>query len=188
LTEADFEWAAKSLDCEVACVKAVTEVEARGRGFCPSRRPKILFEAHYFSRKTEHTYDTTHPDISSEKWNKALYKGGEQEYERLQKAMALNPRAALESASWGLFQIMGDNYRMAGFNSVEAYVEAMFQSERQHLGAFINFLKAKKLAAHLRAKRWARFAEGYNGPHYKDNQYDTKLEKAYQKYRSQATA
>jgi hypothetical protein len=42
----DYAQAAKDLGCELAAVKAVTEVEARGAGFFPSKRPKILFEAH----------------------------------------------------------------------------------------------------------------------------------------------
>ena len=28
-------------------------------------------------------------------------------------------------------------------------------------------------------KKWARFAEGYNGTGYKENAYDTKMQKAY---------
>ena len=71
---------------------------------------------------------------------------------------------------------------------VDAYVEAMFQSEGHQLNAFVNFIKTAKLDAHLRAKRWARFAEGYNGPAYAENQYDKKLEAAYEKYRRLATA
>lgn len=185
LIEADFERAAGSLDCEIACVKAVTEVEARGSGFYGSGRPKILFEAHIFSKRTRHKYDATHPDISSLKWNKKLYKGGEKEYERLEKAMSLDRSAALQSASWGLFQIMGFNYQMAGFDSVDAYVEAMFESEGRQLDAFVNFIKAAKLDGHLRAKRWARFAQGYNGPAYAENEYDKKLLAAYEKYRRQ---
>jgi hypothetical protein len=102
--------------------------------------------------------------------------------------MALDRQAALGSASWGLFQIMGFHYQKVGFDSVDAYVKAMFQSEGHQLDAFINFIKAAKLDAHLRAKRWARFAKGYNGPGYAKNQYDKKLEAAYEKYRRQATA
>ncbi len=182
LIEADFERAAESLDCEIACVKAVTEVEAQGSGFYRSGRPKILFEAHIFSKRTRHKYDATHPDISSPKWDRKLYKGGEREYERLEKAMALDRFAALESASWGLFQIMGFNYRTAGFDSVDAYVEAMFESEGRQLDAFVNFIKAAKLDGHLRAKLWARFAQGYNGPAYAENEYDKKLLAASEKY------
>ena len=182
LCEGDYQRAAQSLACEVACVKAVTEVESRGGGFLASRRPKILFEAHIFSKHTQHKYDAAHPDISSAKWNKKLYKGGEKEYERLITAMSLNRAAALQAASWGLFQIMGFHYKKTGFASVDAYVEAMFESEGRQLDAFVNFIQASKLDQHLRARRWRDFAKGYNGPGYAENQYDRKLQTAYEKH------
>lgn len=34
----------------------------------------------------------------------------------------------------------------------------------------------------LQAKDWAEFARRYNGPAYKENRYDEKLAKAYQKF------
>jgi peptidoglycan hydrolase-like protein with peptidoglycan-binding domain len=185
LMEADFERAARTLQCEIAGIKAVAEVESRGDGFLASGRPKILFEAHVFSRQTQHQYDRTHPDISSPSSNRALYKGGEKEYERLEKAMALNTQAALESASWGRFQIMGFNHQNASFASVETFVNAMFESEGRHLDAFISFVQATGLTAPLREKRWADFARGYNGEGFAANQYDVKLKAAYDKYLAQ---
>jgi peptidoglycan hydrolase-like protein with peptidoglycan-binding domain len=185
LMEADFERAARTLQCEIAGIKAVAEVESRGDGFLASGRPKILFEAHVFSRRTQHQYDRTHADISSPSWNRALYKGGEKEYERLEKAMALNTQAALESASWGRFQIIGFNHQNASFASVETFVNAMFESEGRHLDAFISFVQATGLTAPLREKRWADFARGYNGEGFAENQYDVKLKAAYDKYRKQ---
>lgn len=35
----------------------------------------------------------------------------------------------------------------------------------------------------LASKQWSKFAERYNGAGYRQNKYDLKLEKAYQKYR-----
>lgn len=186
LAEGDYQRAARFLDCEVACVKAVTEVESRGGGYLASGRPKILFEAHIFSKRTGHRYDASHPDVSSATWNRTLYQGGEKEYDRLVKAMSLDRAPALESASWGLFQIMGFNYQSTGFGSIDQYVEAMFESEGRQLDAFINFIKASKLDRHLRSLRWADFAKGYNGPGFAQNQYDRKLQSAYEKYRALA--
>jgi N-acetylmuramidase len=185
LSEADFLRATRTLRCEIAAIKAVAEVESSGDGYLSSGRPKILFEAHVFSRETQHIYDRSHPDISSPTWNSALYKGGEREYQRLEDAMALDIQAALDSASWGRFQIMGFNHQKAGFTSVETFVNAMFESESRHLDAFISFLQATGLADPLREKRWADFARGYNGAGYAANQYDVKLKAAYDKYRRQ---
>jgi hypothetical protein len=184
LTAADYVRAATALHCEVACVKAVTAVEAGASGFFPSGRPKILFEASHFSRLTNHVYDRSHPGISSPRWNRALYKGGEREYDRLLEAAALNRHAALQAASWGRFQIMGFNFKESGFASVDAYVNAMYESEGRQLDAFIGFVKSseQQLAAPLRERRWAIFAEHYNGPGYAENHYDSNLRAAYERF------
>ena len=151
-------------------------------GFFPSGRPVILFEAHIFSKFTGHKYDHVLPDISSRKWNKKLYKRGEAEYERMQKAMAFGRPAALQSASWGRFQIMGFHHARVGYPSVEDFVAAMYQSEARQLEAFLAFLRASHLASKLREKQWAQFAEGYNGKSYAENQYDVRLQTAYERH------
>ena len=120
------EGAAAKLGCPVAAVRAVIDVESRG-GFLADKRPKILFERHYFCRLTKGAFSSKAPDISATKWGG--YKGGAAEYDRLQRAVALDRECALRSASWGAFQIMGDNFRACGFDSVGKFVEAMVAGE-----------------------------------------------------------
>jgi hypothetical protein len=179
----DFRRAAGLLDCEVAAIQAVSEVESSGGGFQRDGRPKILFEAHIFSRRTGRAFDATHPDISSPQWDRSLYQRGEKEYPRLLRAMALNRQAGLESASWGRFQIMGFNHKLAGYDGVEPFVAAMFGSEGKHLDAFVQFLKSTRLDAPLREHRWADFAKGYNGANFAVHRYDVKLRDAYERHR-----
>jgi hypothetical protein len=183
ITEDDYVKAAALIGCEVAAIKAVAKVETRGSAFLPSGRPKILYEAHIFSRNTSRIYDTTHPHISSKSWNRKLYKGGEGEYDRLIMAMTLNRKEALKAASWGKFQIMGFNHKQCGYSDVESFVKDMFESEAKHLTALVNYLKSTRLDSALVAKSWATFASGYNGPAYAENHYDTKLQKAYDEYK-----
>ncbi|CAM4253614.1 N-acetylmuramidase domain-containing protein [Pseudoalteromonas ostreae] len=182
LSESDYQDIAKELGCKVAAIKAVAEVESSGDAFFSNGKPKILFEAHIFSRLTNHIYDTSHPSISSRSWNRSLYTGGSQEYARLEKAMELNVVEALKAASWGRFQIMGFNYSASGFASVEQFVKAMFNSERKQLDAFVSFVKSKGLDKYLLTLNWAAFAKGYNGAQYTQNKYDIKLQKAFEKY------
>ena len=170
------EAAAKKLGCAVAAVRAVIDVESRG-GFLPDGRPKILYERHYFSRLTKRAFDGKHPDISSK--STGGYKGGAAEYARLERAIALNRDAALRSASWGAFQIMGDNCKVAGFKDVESFVAAMVSGEPAQLDAFVNFVTNNNLDDELRRLDWVGFARGYNGLGYKVNKYDTKLDAAY---------
>lgn len=182
LTEQDYIEAAAALGVDVATVKAVTEVESRGRGFLTDGRPKILFEGHWFSRYTNRAFDSGHPTISYRKWTKAYYIGGAGEYARFNKAGSLNRWAALMSTSYGLFQIMGFNHKLCGYSDVESFYAAMCESEGKQLLAFVNFVKSKGLDDELRDKRWAAFAFQYNGEGYKANAYDTKLAAAYKKF------
>jgi hypothetical protein len=182
LTQQDFVDAAGKLKCEVAAIKAVAEVESRGAGFLADGRPKILFEAHQFSRLTNRVWDKLYPGISSPKWKKELYLGGAREYERLQQALKLDAPAAIQAASWGAFQIMGFNHRLAGFASPEQFVTTMYVSEGAHLKAFVAFVHNLGLSKLIQTRNWEAFAKAYNGPRYKENDYDGKLAKAYAKY------
>jgi len=182
ITEHDFENAAQKLGCEVAAVKAVVKVEAgRGGGFLLDKRPKILFESRWFHKLTNAQYDNTHPHLSTPTWVRN-YIGGSGEYARLEEAIKLNRQAALKASSWGSFQILGVNFRLAGFNSVERFVKAQVISEGEHLKAFVNFVRGNSLDDELRDKRWADFAKRYNGPGYKQNRYDEKMAAAYEEY------
>lgn len=181
LQESDYQEAAALLNVEIAAVKAVTMVESSGGGYLPSKRPKILFEAHLFGYNTRQKYTADHPNISSAKWNQALYKGGEKEYDRLEEAMKLDKSAALKSASWGLFQILGSNHKACGFDTVEEFVQSQVECSKNQLKAFAAFIKYNNMDIHLRNKNWEAFARMYNGPGYKKNLYDTKLQQAYEK-------
>lgn len=181
LTEQDWQDAALALGVPVASVKAVAEVEAPGSAFLPSGEPRILFERHKFSQHTGGKYDKTHPDISNPKWGG--YGKESAQHGRLAKAAELDRDAALKSASWGRFQILGENYRQAGFDTLQAFINAMYASERHHLFAFVAFIKADpKLWSALKSRDWAQVARRYNGPAYAANAYDVKLRKAYERF------
>ena len=81
-------------------------------------------------------------DILSHKWKKTHYKGGLGEYTKLEKASHIHHKAALASASWGLFQIMGFNYAACGCKDVDEFHYKMCQSEGTQLDLFVNFLKS----------------------------------------------
>lgn len=180
LTEQDFIDAAKLLNCEVAAVKAVAEVESHQNGFQPTGEPTILFERHIFSKRTNRKFDASHPSISNKK--AGGYGTVSSQHGRLQLASTLDKTAALMSASWGKFQIMGFNFANAGFNKLQDFINAMYKGEREHLLAFINYVKNTGLSDELQRKDWVNFARLYNGADYKKNEYDKKLAAAYKKY------
>ena len=171
--------ARESLSVGLAELWTVLQVETRGCGFLVDRRPVILFERHVFHAQTNGAYDSSHPSISSP--DAGGYLGGAAEYTRLGEALALDEKAALKSASWGIGQIMGYNAATAGFPSVEGMVQAMVDGEDAQLAGVAGFLRANGLDRHLASHNWAAFASGYNGPNYQENEYDARLAGAYAK-------
>ncbi len=200
LSEQDVKDFASRFGLELAMVKAVNEIESRGKGFLVDGRPVILFEGHIFWRELEKRgvnpsqYVFQHTkDVLYKKWTRTHYKGGAGEYDRLEKAAGISDLpafhdAAYSSASWGAFQIMGFHYDYLEYASIDHFVSEMYEHEREHLKAFGKFIektsfRGKKLIDWIKEKNWAKFAEGYNGPGYKKNKYDTKLKNAYIKYK-----
>lgn len=169
------------LGVDAPALWAVLTVETSGCGFLPDRRPKILFERHWFSRLTNGRFDEQAPDLSNR--NAGGYgDGGAFQYERLTRALALDRESALKSTSWGLGQVMGFNAAKVGFASVEALVSASQASEDAQLGAMAGFIERGGLARHLRNADWVQFAFNYNGQDFQKNRYDKKLTLAHKRY------
>ncbi len=170
-----------ALDVDAPSVWAVLTVETSGCGFLPDRRPKILFERHWFSRLTKGKFDALASDVSNPK-SGGYGAGGAFQYERLARALALDNTAALQSASWGLGQVMGFNATKVGFANVDALVSASLESEDAQLGAMVGFVQQAKLAQYLRQGDWASFAFRYNGQDFQKNKYDQKLDLYHKRY------
>lgn len=162
---------------------AVLDVETAGGGFDKHARPKILFEPHVFYRNLTGA-DRVHAVQSGLAY--AAWKSGgypSDSYPRLIAAMAIDEAAALKAASWGLGQILGENFVAAGYDSPQHMVVAFVEGgESEHLQAMIRFVKANHLDDELRAHNWAGFARGYNGAQYAKHGYHTKLAAAYAKW------
>ena len=181
--------AAKDLGCSLPALQAVVEVESAGRGFLADGRVKCLFEGHVFWRYTKGRYEQSHPDLCYQKWTKEHYSRGpnadvrgDGELIRLALAMQLNRTAALMSASYGAFQIMGFNFALCGYTDVRAFYNAMCLSAEKQLRAFCAYIKEVGLADELRDRRWVDFARKYNGPAWEKNDYAGKMGRAYLKH------
>lgn len=197
LTEQDYTRAAFSLRCDVAAVKAVAEVESRGAGFLTDGRPKILFERHIFRRQLRaarvdtRALEREQPELVN--MRPGGYGRGSSEWRRLDDAVHIHRDAALMSASWGKFQIMGFNWFAAGARSIQDFVNRMYQSEGAQLDCFVAYVQSQGLSDELQRHDWAKFAERYNGPGYDDapgraQDYDTKLAAAHAKFAHEAAA
>jgi hypothetical protein len=195
ITEKKFQECAKTLKVEVAAVKAVAEVESGGSGFLSTGEPVILFEPHIFWKELRKLGWTVgqlevlrkkHPDILYPVWGSKPYGKSSQQHARLNRAVLIHRFAALQSASWGKFQIMGFNWKATGAKNLQQFINWMYSDEDFHLTAFCNYISASFLDDELRAKDWKAFARAYNGPGYWKNKYDTKLLTAYNKYKNNA--
>lgn len=199
---------ATTLGVEAAAVQAVINVESANKAFYAdgrkspggidlTRKPVILYEPHIFYRqlpKQNPPYNpegllsradvkAAHPEIATilyKSWGTRPYGSTYAQHDRLALAQAICRPAALESCSWGAFQIMGFHWKDLGYSSIDAFVESMDTVEGQ-VGAFIRFLQVNGLVQYLRGKDWVRFSRQYNGQGFKANRYDTRLAEEYAK-------
>jgi N-acetylmuramidase len=173
---------------QVAMIRAFAEVESGGKsGFGPAGLPIIAFEGHIFRKYTKGAFDKSNPLLSYPYRKKAgpewqtNNKNQETAWKTLNAALALNHDAALLACSWGMFQVMGFNYKMCGYSGVDAFVDNMKAGQQGQLDAFIGFCKATRgLTQALAAKNFATCATLYNGADFGD--YDKRIEKAFKKY------
>ncbi len=190
LKESDLIDGAKRLGVPVIVIKAIAEVETMGEGYLPNGKPKILFERHrmyfYLNQKYGKAKASAlmakHPNIVNTKTGG--YHGGAAEYTRLSQAKQHDESCALQSASWGRFQLMGENWKSLGYASVQEFVAHHEQSESLQFEAFLRYCETKsgevddkdwKLIDALRQENWHVVFTLYNGRNYKKLGYDTKF-------------
>lgn len=226
ISEQDWGLLAKELLCEPEVLKAIAKVESGGNSAFwrlgqgqGGHVPAILFERHYFSRLTRGVHDKDHPDVSWPtgylqrkylgKANKAMHDGQVDaddvfadyatSYLRLIKAYRLDPEAALQSCSWGKFQIMGANFGLCDAPDIQEFVNQMCTSEKYQITLLAGFIRNKPRAWRspknkalgkeislwdaVKTKNWRAIAFNYNGPKYEKHNYHTKLEHAYEQYK-----
>ncbi|ANF87638.1 hypothetical protein A7J50_4280 [Pseudomonas antarctica] len=187
LTEADFQSAATALGNAVSVniIKAFATVESGGRsGFGPAKMPVIAYEGHLFRKYTQQKYDRSHPFLSypyvekaGPQW-RANNKNQTTAWATLVAAYKLDPVAALMSASWGMFQIMGFNFAVCGYTTVFDFVTAMKTNAGLQLKAFVGFCsKNPALVKAIKSKDYVGMASHYNGKDYGD--YDKRIQKAF---------
>lgn len=184
---------AKKINIEPALLQCVidTETGSVGAFIKGTNNPTILFEGHIFYKRLKEYglnpdlyINTNTKDILYKTWTKQYYKTGLSEWNRLERARQIHRDAANESASWGLAQIMGFNYKMCNCSDINEFVHKMSESKESQLELFAYFIyNNKNMYNALKSKNWSQFAKLYNGPGYTSNNYDKKLQQNYNKYK-----
>lgn len=180
--EEGFQRAAEYLGIETALIKALTEVESSGDGFFADGKVKILYERHWMYRLIDQLgmdvdfYSALLPNIVNRR--SGGYIGGSKEYLKLEHAKLIDKESALESCSWGAFQIMGFHWERLGFDNVQHMVDTMEMNTAKQIEIFSRFIETDgRLHKSLIEKDFSKFATIYNGPRHLA--YDVKIEKAY---------
>lgn len=188
LTDAQITTQAKALGIETAALRAVIEVECKGSGFNSDGTPVILFERHVFRQRliaNKRALDLAlamleRPDLCNKSaGGYGLYSA---QHGRLNAAAQYHRDSALESASWGIGQVMGYHWNALDYPSLQAFINAMYKDEASQLDAMCRYIKTNNLINALKNKDWKAFARGYNGLAYAKNSYDVKLGNAYKKW------
>jgi hypothetical protein len=148
-----------------------TETDYPYSGFWQNKSPQILYEQHIFHRLTNGRFDAKAPNISNSQ--PGNYNGDQ--YERLNEAITLDETAALQSASWGMGQVLGENYKAVGYNSPQEMVAQMLTSEDTQLAAVVEDILAADINRTLAVHDWPNFARVYNGANYAAVSYDRHL-------------
>lgn len=160
-------------DFNPAFVKAVADVEGKSTGFLSDGRPLILFERHKFyadilktqGREAAVEIQAEAPNICHPVWDKKAYIGYAGEYNRLEIAKKYSEESAYKAASWGMFQILGSNYRLCDVDNVFDFVAANETSEHLHFQFFISFIiNQTSLLQAFRSENIEAFVGRYNGP------------------------
>ena len=185
LTNNDLLELAKEFDLDINLIKTVKDVESNSKGFIDdTNNPTIRFENHWFDKLTKGKFKKDYPEITVHYKIKNYNKKGLEEVKRFDKAFELAETEACLSTSWGLFQIMGFNYNLCGYDDVYEFIKDMFISEKNQLRAFLNYITETGIIKYLKDLKFETFAFAYNGKDYKSNNYDVKLTTIYNNYKN----
>ena len=176
---------------EPAALLAVAEIESGGRAFAVvagRKEPLIRFEGHYFDRRLNGAKQRRArlAGLASPTAGKVANPASQaMRWRMLERAAAIDRKAAFKSVSWGIGQVMGAHWAWLGFHSVEALVAEARAGASGQARLMARYIVKAGLREALAERDWARFAHGYNGPNYRKNRYHTRLAAAYRRHAGQ---
>ena len=178
-----FEPMANSLSIEPGTAVAVFAVESGGQAFGTDGRTLIRFENHlfynYWGKNNVDKFNKFFTFDLGQRWIGHKWRSDAQgawidfhgnqarEWEVFNFARALDETAAMLSISMGAPQIMGFNYSVIGYASVQDMFTAFARSERDQVIGFFDFIQGVLpnggAVKALQAKNYTLFATIYNG-------------------------
>ena len=151
---------------EPAVALAIFAVESK-RAYDPTTGLVIVrFEPKVFLRRSGRLVTSDHSSQLAE-------------WQAIEEAYALDENAALESASYGLPQLMGFNFGVTSHPDARSLLLAFQRSAREQVAGFFGFVAANNLVGAARERRFVDFARRYNGRG-KEQLYGAKMKKYFQ--------
>jgi hypothetical protein len=187
-TRKEIEIVAARIGVEPAALLAIAEVEAAGRAYATvngRKEPLIRFEGHYFDRRLPAGKRAAAREAGLADPKAGAVKNPASQAARwamLGKAAAIDHKAAHESVSWGIGQVMGAHWEWLGYADIDALVGEARSGVGGQISLMARYIDKAGLAAAIRRRDWAAFARAYNGPDYKRQGYDRKIAEAYENH------
>lgn len=176
---------AARLKIEPSALLAVAEVESSGKVTATVNgrpEPLIRWEGHYFDKRLKgiardqaRAKGLAHPKAGKVK----NPKDQAARWRLLREAMAIDKRAALESISIGIGQVMGAHWKTLGYASAEAMVDKARENAAGQIELMVRYIEKFGLVDELQRLDFTAFARGYNGSGFRANKYHTKMAAAY---------
>ena len=194
---------ANELGIDVEIALAVICVESGGNGFGSDGKMLIRFENHvfhtYFGSKSENnqkifdehfTFNTKkrrddhkYRANKSDDWQTS-HTSQAAEWEAFEIARQIAETEAMYSISMGAPQVMGFNFKMIGYNSVQEMFAAFSKDIRYHIMALFDFCNANGTRIqYLLTRDFLSFAKAYNGLTAPEA-YEQRLQQYYEIYKN----
>ena len=173
---------ALSLAIDPDALEALRRVETGAR----ARPDSIRFEPHVLLRKRPDLKGQIPYTRKSEReaWSVTRSETGRDAFDH---AFTLAPKEAVESTSWGLWQVMGWALLKQWPDATEATVNFYADPETVSYVVFGNWVRENtRFLSAMRSKDWEGIAECYNGNGPNVQRYASKMRAAYADVRGQA--
>lgn len=176
-------------------IHAFIDTETAGKSTDSKGRIIILYEPHVAYRNSKGAVrdKLVAAGLAYPKWGQKPYP--KDSYVPFLKALAIDETVALLACSWGFPQVLGENYKMAGYDTPQAMVVDFLKDEDKQLEGMVNFIIAAGIDDDLRViqKKLERgekilasdcipVVRVYNGSGYAKNGYHTKFAKNLNKW------
>jgi len=186
ITEAELVAEAARHNIPAYLALAATYIESKDlEGSWSSGALVALFEDHVAYRNTsgEVRQRLVNERLAARGWRDLSYP--KSPYPAIDRVVEIaGAEVAALSTSWGMYQILGENYRLLGFSTAVEMVDYFKQSEANQFSAWVRLIDEFGVKDDLLREDWAGYARRYNGPKFAAHNYHGKLAGLAAKFKS----